>query len=168
MSEKTSSSSPLPPSPTVSTSSSPPPIVSEKTTSTPATPSPPTSKPSRWSRKTKGSPSSTAPDGGDVAVEVEGGAAPALKAVPFTALFRYSTKGEMALNFVGLICAGESRRARATRLRGVRSKGGCERRRGRERERGSEGRRKEARARLAEFEAQQHPSVFFALADTSP
>lgn len=97
---------PLPPAPLVAPALPP---SNEKADTPKASPTTPTaSRPSRWSRKNKKNGKTPDKKGGeDAVVEVES-SPPVLPSVPFTALFRYSTRKEMALNMVGLICAGQS------------------------------------------------------------
>ncbi|KAL7417152.1 ste6-like protein [Mrakia frigida] len=96
----------------------------EKPTTSPSLPSPTSShhkddekhqrseneilkKPSRWSRKSKSPASAAATE--DVAVDVDEGQGSGkdmkIPPVPFLQLFRYSTKGEMILNFFGLVAS---------------------------------------------------------------
>lgn len=105
-----------------------PSTMSEKPTSLPPPPSPSSTSPiddkpssakpksTPWYRKKSAAPAGADPKAGvvgggqgEVAIEVDGGEGTPdkPKAVAFRQLFRFATKGELALNFLGLVMAGE-------------------------------------------------------------
>jgi hypothetical protein len=106
--------------------------MSEKPTSASHAPSPTSTSPiedekpsahkpksTPWYRKKSAAPAGADPKAGvvgggegEVAIDVIDGEPEKEKhkAVAFRQLFRYTTRGEMALNFVGLVLAGESNR----------------------------------------------------------